>query len=74
MKPLQEPPERRPDPDDPDSDTARNAARIIARRAAIWLIPMAVLAAFVMALGIPVWLTLIIVGIAYAVVVLDLDL
>jgi hypothetical protein len=73
MKPYQQPPERRPDPDDPDGDVRRDAAKIIGRRALIWLVPMAVLAAFVHALGLPLWLSVAVVAVAYAAVVLDLD-
>lgn len=75
MKPLQEPPEDHPRGDeDPDAISARRAAKIIGRRALIWLVPMALLAVFVTALGIPAWIAIVVVGIAYAFVVLDLDL
>jgi membrane protein YdbS with pleckstrin-like domain len=62
------------DRDDPDAEGRREAVDTILRRALLWILPLTVLAALLVALGIPWWISVAAVVAALAIVVLEIDL
>lgn len=74
MKPPQVPPSPLPPSQDPDGDARREALRFIARRASIWIVPLTAIGILAIALGIPWWITVAVLIVAYAIVVFELDI
>lgn len=63
----------RPD-DDPDQASREEALRFIARRTLIWAIPLALVGALLVGLGIPVWISVIAMVLMLIVLVFEIDL
>lgn len=59
---------------DPDDDARREAARFIARRTAIWAVPLTLVGILLSALGIPVWISVAAMVILLVVLVLEIDI
>lgn len=63
------------DPDTGEDDQARSEAiRFMAKRLLIWLGPLVLVGILLVALGLPVWVVVIAVAAALAIVVFELDL
>lgn len=60
-------------PDDPDGDARREALHHIGRRTAIWAAPLTIVGILLVALGIPVWISVVTMLVVLAVVVLEID-
>ena len=58
---------------DPDSDARSEALRFIARRTAIWAVPLAAVGALLVGLGIPLWISVVAMLIVLAVLVFEID-
>lgn len=59
---------------DPDGDARNEALRFMARRTAIWAVPLALVGALLVGLGIPVWISVIAMLVVLAVLVFEIDL
>ncbi len=63
-----------PEPADPDAEARSEALRFMARRAAIWALPLTLVGALLVALGIPLWISVLAMLGVLAVVVFEIDL
>ena len=59
---------------DPDSDARKDALQFMARRTAIWALPLALVALLMTGLGIPLWISVIAMLAVLAVLVFEIDL
>ena len=62
------------DQSDPDAEAQSEALRFILRRTAIWALPLALVGALLVGLGIPLWISVVAMLVVLAIVVLELDL
>ncbi len=60
--------------DDPDRDARSEALRFIGRRTLVWALPLALVGALLVGLGIPIWVSIIAMLLVLLVLVLELDL
>ena len=67
------PVDERPD-EDPDRASRDEALQFIARRTAIWALPLALIGALLVGLGIPVWISVIAMVVMLIVLVFEIDL
>ncbi len=61
-------------PEDPDADARAEALRFMGRRAAIWALPLTLVGGLLVALGIPLWISVLAMVGVLAVVVFEIDL
>ncbi len=59
---------------DEDAEVRSEALRFILRRTMIWAVPLALVAALLVALGIPVWISVVAMLVVLVVVVFEVDL
>ena len=59
---------------DPDAEARREALGEMGRRLAIWAVPLAILAALVTALGVPLWISIGVMALVLIVLVFEIDL
>jgi 4-hydroxybenzoate polyprenyltransferase len=59
--------------DDLDAEERRAAAREIGRRAAIWIVPLTLVAILITALGIPWWISFLAMALVMAILVFEID-
>lgn len=60
--------------DDLDADARREAARQIGRRAALWVVPLALVGLLITALGIPWWISTLAMALVMVILVFEIDL
>jgi hypothetical protein len=66
MDPLDQP--------DPDREARNEALAHVSKRLAIWAIPLAVVGALLVGLGIPLWISIVAILVVLVVLVLELDI
>lgn len=59
---------------DPDRLVQGEAIRFVARRALIWFVPLVALGVLLAILGLPTWIVIAVVIVAFGVVIFELDL
>jgi len=59
---------------DPDGDARNEALRFMARRTAIWAVPLALVGLLLVGLGIPLWISVVAMLVVLAVLVLEIEL
>ena len=62
------------EPEDLDRESRNQALRVIARRAAIWMVPLTVVGALLIGLGIPLWISVGAMVLMLAILVFEVDI
>lgn len=62
------------EPEDLDRASRNEALRVVARRAAIWMVPLAIVGALLVGLGIPLWISVGAMVLMLAILVFEVDI
>ncbi len=62
------------EPEDLDRESRNQAMRVVARRAAIWMVPLTVVGALLIGLGIPLWISVGAMVLMLAILVFEVDI
>jgi hypothetical protein len=62
------------EPEDLDRASRNEALRAVARRAAIWMVPLAIVGALLAGLGIPLWISVGAMVLMLAILVFEVDI
>lgn len=60
--------------DDLDRESRNDALRVVGRRAAIWAVPLAIVGALLVGLGIPLWISVGAIVLVLAILVFEVDI